>query len=862
MRVLFCTTPNLLIKKMVQSITSMMPKRKSIYSAVLLLTMSFFFQYSFAATATGDISLLLTYENGSKVSLEDMSLKLYKDSDKVPFREVQAKTNPVELLDLPLDHKYKIEVYYKDLYQDVRFYDLKEEKNDFVIPIKSPGGIRLGVFFDDNETPIKNAEVFVKTMGGNLVGMDKTDLTGNTVVFWIPQTHNSEYYDVDIVIDPFIKFTHKKLQVSSFEQQDIRIVTPWPPIIDSMISIEVYKDEKTKVSKSDGEFVIQVNDKKKKMITQSPVSSHGDSSITNIPVGTYSFHVTSPDGKIIASKKVSLSGNHEPIKIFLNNPQLNTDSLYCNCVAFRFDDVQDNYLNKAQLQMLKLTGEMDVGITVGVIGGVIGNDKLIVDAIQEQLAKNPKFEIASHSLNNQVISRLSIDDQNNYINKTDAKIRELFHVKPTVFIPPENIFDKQTISILKQYGYDHISSSIIDDPNARFEKSDFYHFNAGAYTAKLDSVKSKWNHISKDKIMEQINDSLFDYGYAVVMMHPYEFSNYENGIYLNEVNQTKFDEFKSLVSDLKKNNLLLTPIGKIENYKTEKFDKTVPIVIDERNKPSFKDCNCVAFKIDNVQDFWINDVQNEVIETFSKKDSPVTVSLIGKFFGTDPKLIDFLKQKIKDKQEISFAIRGWEVNDHSQFNLQEQSESIRLTHEQILSVLGIDSNSFSPPFGKFNDKTIIAMKENDISYIIGSISADAPSFKSKPFHVPETSSLISLIDDDPFFKGTLMDKISQKIQTQQANNGYALISLQPSDFALRDSSGTIINKIDSGRITQLVDLLDYLKSHNIQIVLISDLPLEASYQKYPEWIKEVFNWNAKQLITDKEFDNLIIHLIA
>ncbi|MBM2819814.1 MAG: hypothetical protein HW410_1496, partial [Nitrosarchaeum sp.] len=236
----------------------------------------------------------------------DMSLKIYRDSEKTPLKEIQLQSNPISITGLPLNHKYKIEAYFKDLYQGVNYYELKQTKNDFEFKIKSPGGIKLGVFYNDNETPINNVDVIVKTMNGKIVSQDKTDLNGHTVILWIPQTFNDEYYNVDVVIDQSIKFSYKKLQIRSYDKQDIKIVTPWPKIIDSAITVEIYKDAKTKVSKSDGNFVVQINDKKKNKITESQVSSRGDATVTNISVGTYAFHVVSKESKIMASKKVSL----------------------------------------------------------------------------------------------------------------------------------------------------------------------------------------------------------------------------------------------------------------------------------------------------------------------------------------------------------------------------------------------------------------------------------------------------------------------------------------------------------------------------------------------------------------------------
>ncbi len=838
-----------------------------LYSMIFLLFFSLLIQNSFAVEETGNMDLLLKYENGNKADINSIILKIYKDSEKIPLREISAQSNPISITDLPLGHKYKIEVYYNDHFQSVNYYDLKKTMNNFELTVKLPGGIKLGIFYKDGQTPIPKANIFFKTMNGKTVNHDETDFNGDTIRFWLPQTIGNDYYNVDIVIDPTLKFTYTSLKIQSSLSKDIRIVTEWPKIIDSAISIEVYRDEKSRASKSDGDFLVQVINRKNIKIAESSISYKGEATISNIPVGTYAFHIVSKgDGKVIASKKVTLVGSHEPIKLFINDPQLTLGALYCNCVAFRFDDVQDYYLNNAQIQMMSLFREMDAGLTIGVIGGATGKDSQLVKIINEQLQTNPKFEIASHTWNHVVMNNLSPEKREEEIKSTDEKIYELFQVKPRVFIPPENIFDSITIDLIKKYGYDHLSADSDNEIPQKFVKSDFYYFNTAVWTAKLIPSTGYWNPITKEKTMEQINESLLNYGYAVVMMHPFEFSNYADGDYVNEVNQTKFTELKSIISDLKSKGHLLTPVGKIDKYDTEilqNIDKNQTIIKEDIKPISKEDanCNCVAFEIINVEDYWLNDVQNGLINTFSNNEIPVTVSILGKFFGADPKVVDFLKQQIQNKNnQLTVANGGWENVDHSLYSPEEQLSSIQQTNKQISTIFGFDSNIFSPPFGKFNNSTLDVLKQNNISYINTIITTDYPNFKSNPTHIPETSYLPNLLNDDQSINGTIVEKMLKKIQTQQNQYGYALVSMQPSDFAVKDDE--FKNQVNEERMQLLEELISSLKQNDIKIVSLSDIPQEVLFEEYPVWIKQIYVWHKQGQITDVELDNAINNLIS
>ncbi len=470
-----------------------------------------------------------------------------------------------------------------------------------------PGGIKFDVFYNDGQTPIKEANVVLTSMNGKIINQDITDFNGETIRFWLPQTIGNDYYNVEVNIDPTLKFT-TILKIQSFLAEDVKIITNWPKIIDSAITIQVYRDEQAKVSKSDGDFKVQVVGKYGK-IAETSVSYKGEAVISNIPVGTYSIQIISKsDGKLVASKEVTLSGKHDPIKLFLNVPIFTSD-------------------------------------------------------------------------------------------------------------------------IVK--------------------------------------------------------------------------------------NQTASEQETTL------------------------------------------NCNCVAFKIDNLQDFWLNDVQNNLINTFSENKVPVTVSILGKFFGDDPKTVDFLKQQIQDRK-IDVAIRGWELVDHSLYETEEQSSSIEQTNNQISKKLGIQSEIFSAPFGKFNNYTISASKQNNIAYVSTMITTDTLNVKSYPRHIPETSYLPNLLDDDPFLQGTIIEKMLLKIKDQQKKYGYALISTQPSDFAIRD--GEFKNQINEDKMKLLEELISTLKKNNVKIVSLTDIPQESMFQKYPAWIKHVYVWHEQGKITDTELENAINNL--
>ena len=815
----------------------------------------------FAQEKTGDIHVYIKNEKNERVTPEGITVKVYKNQEKTPIRELSSLTsNPFTLSALQLDQRYSIEVYSNSMYATTEFVDLKKNTN-IEVPIKNAGGLLLTVYYKDGETPLSGAKVWIKSYDGKWWSYSETAQNGQAIRAWLyPTTKIDDHYFAEISLGQNLKYIHTPIKLEPGIAQDLKVVTKWPVIVDKSFPVEVYNTTKNKVTKQDGAFVAQLYDSKKNKIAESEVTSKGTANFSKLKVGNYALYVKSKDvsGKLttIAAKKMTITEETGTTKIYLHNPELNSDNLNCNCVAFRLDDVQDYFLAPSQIELITLFEKKEVPFTIGVIGGLIGTDPKLIETIKTGLQSDHPLEVANHNWNNKVLSTLSKKDQESLILQANDKIRAVIGMSPTVFIPPENLFNNDTVSILKANGFTHISHAITTREPPAFKKSDFYEFPVLPTTARLDPGAGVWRHISNDIIMEKIEESIFEYGYAVVMMHPYEFAQYENGFYVNKVNATKIQEFDSLIDRVKQANYQILPIGKIQD-----FDKpqTIPPIVKpiEAEKPT---CNCVAFRMDNFQDFWLNDVQNGVIDAFDKNKTPLTISVIGKFTGDDPKSVNFLKEKLNKTSNIKLANRGWEYVDHTTFDKQKQAASIKQTSEKIAKVFGKNPNLFSPPYDAFNKDTIDAVSEAKLGYISAAISNDKLSVGAIN-HVPSTLSFVNLISDDPFVAGTIPQKALTKTQSSIKQNGFAVISLQSADFAVKTDS--LKNEINQEKLQLLQTLISDIRANGIKIVLIEQVPTLVSDGSIvvPDWIKSNAQWWSEGKIADSDFTKGIQYLI-
>ena len=58
---------------------------------------------------------------------------------------------------------------------------------------------------------------------------------------------------------------------------------------------------------------------------------------------------------------------------------------------------------------------------------------------------------------------------------------------------------------------------------------------------------------------------------------------------------------------------------------------------------------CVAFRLDDVQDWWITEAQRRVMTIFEKNGLPLTIGIIANYYGTDRNIVDFVKTNIQSK---------------------------------------------------------------------------------------------------------------------------------------------------------------------------------------------------------------------
>ncbi|MCH7647136.1 MAG: polysaccharide deacetylase family protein [Thaumarchaeota archaeon] len=797
------------------------------------------------------IELEIKYTNGDRADFRGMSIIVYQDFDKSSILEKKIESNP-DFITLPENHRYKIEVYAYGMYVDVAYIQSESISKKLTITIPLSGGLQFEIFYKGGEIPIDKASVVLKSRDNSELGRGLTNDQGETIRFWINPTNKQEdYYIADIYLADLFLTSYFPINIQPGITTDLKITTNIPEIVEELISINLYIGTK-KITSVDGDYKVTLSDLQGNDVVTSNVNFRGDAQFSNLKSGTYTVKISSDneiEKYLWPQTDIHIIGDLNKFSVFKNYESIvKQDNPFqsCNCISFRLDDIQDFWLAETQVELINLFTEKNIPLTVGVIGSTIGSDERLISVLKDNLKKN-NIEIANHSWNNDIITSLDIDTQEQYIIKTNDIIFEIFGIATKIFIPPENIYDYNTIKILKENGFTHLISHIKDNSITYIEDDLFYNVPATAETGDIKD-KIQWQLRERDYINKKITQSLNQAGYAIIMIHPQEFSLNDEGEY-GIPNQKSLSELSLLLDEILQLDAKIVKISEVKP--SEKIIEEMPEIQEDIDS-----CNCVAFRLDGVQDYWLNEVQIKIMETFIENKTPLTIGIHANAFGNDPKITEFVKQNVgNERRYLEVATKGIELTPFTTYNKIEQNQNLKESLDLIESSVNVRPKVFIPPDNKFNSDTLEILEENNITHISSSlINGDSPpfDFEGKKFYrFPQITSTGKYNPSTNFFEAISSQQIISESIYAINNYGFSVISIQPQEFSIITNS-TYVNSVNIQQIEELLKLIDGFNEKGYKIVPIGKINSNLIVL-VPDWIKNNAGWWAEGSIDDETF---------
>src|SRR5437763_15834258 len=156
-------------------------------------------------------------------------------------------------------------------------------------------------------------------------------------------------------------------------------------------------------------------------------------------------------------------------------------------------------------------------------------------------------------------------------------------------------------------------------------------------------------------------------------------------------------------------------------YTTEAFAGTSTIT-----STTASTCKCVVFRMDDIQDYWLNSVQVAVMNLFLSKNQSLSLGSIMHIIGNDSQIVDKVKEGFH-KGLFELDLHGWDHINYTQLNENQQRDSLSKANAKMERLFGAKSVVSIPPYDVFNNDTIKAMGQLGIK-IISSGPAEEDSF--------------------------------------------------------------------------------------------------------------------------------------
>jgi len=252
-----------------------------------------------------------------------------------------------------------------------------------------------------------------------------------------------------------------------------------------------------------------------------------------------------------------------------------------NYVICRMDDIQDYWLQAAQLSLMDLFVKRNQNLSLGLIMNRIGNDTKLIDKLKEGNSKK-LFELCLHGWDHLDYTKLNEEEQEHSLRKANEKMATMFGHSSSVFISPYGLFDKSAIKAMKNIGLRVLSANGSAEYNFDKNKStyvtrggmDQIHENQAAYNNTIYHLpttlpfklylKGKRIEIPIENALNCIIKNVARYGYAVVVFHPQDFVQIDrDGNFTDIVQEKDIKIVSQLIDALLSKNIQIMSFSEI-----------------------------------------------------------------------------------------------------------------------------------------------------------------------------------------------------------------------------------------------------------------------------------------------------------
>jgi len=846
-------------------------------------------QRVFSQENTGSVEITVRFPNGERASTYQMVLNVYMDTRTSPYLVLDPlESNPVVLTSLPLAHKYIFEVYVNGMYAGLHSMILDNSRMEkILITIPSTGGMRFNVFYNDGITPIEGAVVSIKSHDGTVWRETSTDSLGQTPRFWMaPTILPDNYFIISTSIGKNHVYDMPFIKLESGARVEIKIVTPWSSRVDEL-KVSVFKSSSEKVSVDDGEFYVELYDPSEKKVSESPINRKGDAYFTGIPVGDYTLRVFKINHNIPdnvaewASKSITVASREVTIDIVKDESSTPTDNrapfVVANAkkvVILTFDDGYMSQFKNAK----PVLDKYGFKATFFIVCNWVGVDSSMMSWEDIQLLWKEGHDIESLTMNHKDLSKLSSAELEYEVAQPKQCLYE-HNINATVIAFPYHAgWNNATVigTVAKHYDFARAGRSAVMDLTCDMWRPEFTdqtdcrtYFPNGTLTWVNRYSLRGWSHVTAesglnntrifDRFVEvsnvEVNKGgeiknipiliyrsidgedekligtsttlfeaemkyLYDNGFDVLTMSDLGYDEVRNELYVKEeVERQKRIIDQSHLGSSEETSSTQSPDGSLQEENIH------------GNIESVK-CNCVNFRLDDVQDHFARPAQIALMDLFLSRNQGFTTGIITEAFGNDTEVIRKVRQGV-DKGVFELALHGCCNIQYTTLDFDDQKDTLYDGNRKIQKLLGERANIFIPPFNRFDANTIRALQELDIKILSSSFDWDRYQYfvadgkinnysPDEIYHLPSVVGYKYRNEVTKTWDKTPIWDIEGNVTSSVEKYGYAVITLHPQDFVIIEN-GKFTRTLDIKEIVDLSNLIDYIMSKGMRIATMAEI---------------------------------------
>ena len=267
--------------------------------------------------------------------------------------------------------------------------------------------------------------------------------------------------------------------------------------------------------------------------------------------------------------------------------------------------------------------------------------------------------------------------------------------------------------------------------------------------------------------------------------------------------------------------------------------------------------NYVIFRFDDIpydvpeNEYNLIDAELAIMDLFIEKNQKLSLALVASYVNESQSVIKKIEEGL-NLDLFELAIHGWEHTDFALMSEIQQHKFLFDALNKIEHIFGRCPQVFIPPYNSFNEHTLQAMKRLGISVLSSELDLDeneafnmkhtqdqSPGKRTEEekqdplddkvinsiYHIPQMTGY------DTFKRSRLfkvpIKRILKEIDSNISRYGYAVITIHPQSI-IKCIDGKYTNEIDTREITNVENLIEVVRSKNMELSTFSHLLYQAS----------------------------------